>query len=86
MPNVNKAFTVGYAELTRIEKWHRKLSLRLFGDKILPIPTGKIGRVGLLSHVAVFRQLVFKEAKLIRKFRVYQYKSKEHATNFLAER
>lgn len=58
----------------------------MFGDRILTIPTGKIRRIGLLSHVAVYRQLVFKEAKLIRKFRVYQFKLKEHATNFLAER
>lgn len=58
----------------------------MFGDRILTVPTGKIRRVGLLSHVAVFRQLVFKEVKLVRKFGVYQFKSKEYATNFLAER
>lgn len=58
----------------------------MFGGRILTIPTGKIRRVGLLSHGAVYRQLVFKEAKLIRKFRVYQFKSKEHATDFPPER
>lgn len=58
----------------------------MLGDRILTIPTRKVRRIVLLSHVAGFRQLVFKEGKLIKRFRVYPFKSKEYDTNFLAER
>lgn len=84
MLNVNKAFTVGYAELIR--KKIAKISLRLFGDMILNTHLGKIRRFGLLLHVATFKELFFNGAKLIRKFRIHQFKPKEHATDFLAER
>ena len=58
----------------------------MFGDRILNTHTGKIRRVGLLLHVATFTELVFNEAKLIRKFRIHQFRPKEHAIDFLAER
>lgn len=40
----------------------------------------------MLLRAATFTELVFNEAKLIRKFRIHQFKPKDHATNFLAKR
>lgn len=69
--NVNKAFTVGYGELTR-KKIATKTFSKVVGDRILNTYTEKTQRVSLLLHVSTFTDLIVNKAELIRKFRIHQ--------------